>query len=190
MRHRRSAADHVPQPLGAARLDELALAYVARFATTRAKLARYLARKIRERGWAGEEDAASTVDRIVARMTDLGFVDDAGFAVMRSGAMTRRGLGVRRVQTQLWVDGVAPDDASGALAEAGDQAFAAATAFAKRKRLGPFAREASADPKQRERQLASFVRAGHPPALGRRIIALAPGDEAGLAALDENAVGD
>jgi regulatory protein len=43
-----------PKPLDSARLEELALAYVARFSTTAAKLERYLRRKLRERGWEGE----------------------------------------------------------------------------------------------------------------------------------------
>ena len=34
----------------------MALAYVARFATSRGKLVRYLDRKVRERGWAGTAD--------------------------------------------------------------------------------------------------------------------------------------
>src|SRR5690606_22662366 len=45
------AARRAPKPLDAARLDELALTYVARFATSAAKLERYLKRKLRERGW-------------------------------------------------------------------------------------------------------------------------------------------
>jgi regulatory protein len=36
-----------PKPLDPARLDELALTYVARFATSAAKLERYLKRKLR-----------------------------------------------------------------------------------------------------------------------------------------------
>lgn len=190
MRKPRSASDRPVTPLGAVRLEELALAYVARFATTRSKLARYLDRKIRERGWGEDVDPAMMVEQVVARLVGLGFVDDRTFAAMRSGAMTRRGLGARRVQTQMWVDGIAPDDAAEAVADAQNSCFAAAAAFAKRKRLGPYAREACTEPKQRERHMAAFVRAGHAPALARRIIALAPGDEAGLAALDEGGRGD
>jgi hypothetical protein len=51
MANRRAPSDRSKRPLGAARLDELALAYVARFATSRAKLTRYLSRKIRESEW-------------------------------------------------------------------------------------------------------------------------------------------
>ena len=48
---------HRPRPpVGAAKLDELALSYVGRFATSRGKLVDYLRRKLRERGWEGEGD--------------------------------------------------------------------------------------------------------------------------------------
>ena len=43
-------------PLDAAKLEELALGYVGRFATSRAKLRTYLQRKLRERGWDGEAE--------------------------------------------------------------------------------------------------------------------------------------
>ncbi|HYZ48955.1 MAG TPA: RecX family transcriptional regulator, partial [Sphingomonas sp.] len=41
-------------PLDAPALERFALRYVERYATTRARLADYLSRKLRERGWAGE----------------------------------------------------------------------------------------------------------------------------------------
>ena len=41
------------KPLDRTRLEELAVAYVARFATSAGKLKAYLQRKLRERGWAG-----------------------------------------------------------------------------------------------------------------------------------------
>ena len=42
------------KPLDPARLEEMALAYVARFSTSAAKFERYLTRKLREKGWEGE----------------------------------------------------------------------------------------------------------------------------------------
>ena len=37
-------------------MQDLALRYVGKYATTRAKLAAYLARKLRERGWDGQRE--------------------------------------------------------------------------------------------------------------------------------------
>ncbi|MBJ7501924.1 MAG: RecX family transcriptional regulator [Sphingopyxis sp.] len=190
MANRRAPHDRSKRPLGAAKLDELALAYVARFATSRAKLMRYLARKVRESEWMDESDAMAACEAIADRMERRHYLDDRQYAAMRAGAMTRRGLGVRRVKAQLYVDGIAEEDSGEAIEAAANAAVAAAVGFARRRRFGPFATRGSDDPKQRERQLAAFLRAGHGLALARRVLAVPPGDEAGLAALDDEAVLD
>ncbi len=187
---RRNPSDRSRKPLDAAKLDELALAYVARFATSRAKLTRYLSRKIRESEWTSDSDAMAACEAVADRMERLHFLDDKQYAVMRAGAMTRRGLGVRRVKAQLYVDGIAPEDSGEAVAEAEDKALASAVGFARRRRFGPFAVRAAEDPKERERQVAAFARAGHSLALARRILAVPPGDAEALAALDAEAALD
>ena len=177
-------SDRPRKPLDAARLDELALAYVARFATSRTKLSRYLLRKIGENNWDGPGEARAACETIVAKMERLGFVDDKQYAVMRGAAMTRRGLGLRRVKAQLWVDGIDEADAGDAVEAAEDAALSAALGFARRRRFGPYAVALVTDPAQRERQVAAFLRAGHSLGLARRILATAPDD---LAALDDEA---
>lgn len=186
----RAPSDHIRKPLGAAKLDELALAYVARFATSRAKLTRYLARKVRESEWKDEIDAMAACEAVADRMERLHYLDDRQYAAMRAGAMTRRGLGVRRVKAQLFVDGIAEEDSGAAIETAEGAAVTAAVGFARRRRFGPFATSPSDDPKLRERQIAAFLRAGHSMAIARRILAIAPGDEAVLAALDDEAALD
>ena len=56
-------------PLDEDALQALALRYAARFATSRAKLSAYLARKLAERGWGG--DAPPDPDALIARLADL-----------------------------------------------------------------------------------------------------------------------
>lgn len=186
----RARSDRTRKPLDAARLDELALAYVARFATSRTKLTRYLARKIRESEWVGDDDGMTSCEVVVAKMTRLGFVDDRQYAAMRGQAMTRRGLGVRRVKAQLWVDGIDPGDSGEAIDAAEAGAVGAALGFARRRRFGPFGAAPLDDPAQRERQVAAFARAGHSLGLARRILAIRADDAAALAALDEDALPD
>ena len=82
------------RPLDRARLNELALAYVARFATSGGRLSAYLARKIRERGW--DDEVPPDVAALVETMVGRGYVDDAGFALARGAGMMRRGFGARR----------------------------------------------------------------------------------------------
>ncbi len=153
-------------------------------------MTRYLSRKIRESEWSDEIDPVAACEAVADRMERLQFLDDRQYAVMRAGAMTRRGLGVRRVKEQLYVDGIAAVDSGEAIETAEGAALTSAVGFARRRRFGPFAAAASADPKLRERQIAAFLRAGHSMTVARRILAIAPGDEAALAALDDDAALD
>jgi regulatory protein len=161
------------KPLDRESLDRLALRYVERFATTRAKLARYLDNKIRQRGWEGPP--ADTL-AIAERMAALGYVDDAAFSTARAGALTRRGLGERRVRADLRAAGIEDEQIDAAAEEVTPNATAAALALARRRRFGPYARE-TPDPATREKQLATMLRAGHSLTLSRRVLALAPGTD-------------
>jgi regulatory protein len=170
---RGGAKARASRPLDPAALERFALRYVERYATTRAKLATYLNRKIRERGWEGETPPA--VEAIVARFAELGYVDDAAFAVARGASLTRRGYGVRRVSATLKAAGIDEEDAAPAEEAAREDAFAAALTFARRKRIGPFA-AGSPDPAGRQKALAAMLRAGHDFGISREIIDRAPGD--------------
>lgn len=149
------------------------MAYVGRFATTRAKLASYLSRKLRERGWDGPNDA--DVDALVQRHSRAGLVDDAAFAMARAQSLGRRGYGAARVRQQLRVAGVHDDDGADALDRAARDAVTAALRFAERRRFGPFAAD-EPDPCLRQRQVAAMIRAGHPLGLSLAILRCAPGD--------------
>jgi regulatory protein len=169
--------------LNEARLQELALRYVGKYATTRAKLSAYLKRKVRERGWEGREpDLAALAER----MAKLGYIDDASFALSKSQSLSARGYGKRRLQEQLRLAGVEEEDGEAARAHADAEAVDAALRFANRRRIGPFASTA-ADPRQREKWIAAMIRAGHGFALARAISVLAPGAEINSDELREHA---
>ena len=157
-------------PLDETGLRDLALAYVARFATTAAKVEAYLARKIRERGVAEDADGRTReldVTGLVTRLVELGYIDDDAYARSRSRDLTQRGYGKRRVEQALWAAGVeevtradnAPGEAAGRRA---------AMLLAKKRGFGPFARglreeddDFEAARKRREKQVAAMLRAGH-----------------------------
>jgi regulatory protein len=157
-----------PRPLEPARLEELALAYVARFATSRAKLEVYLRRKLRERGWAGEGEPP--VAALAARMVAAGYVDDAAYASAKGQSLLRRGYGLRRVAQALDADGIAAEDRGGLAADRESQRRAA-LALARKRRFGPFG-AAPPDRERREKQLAAMLRAGHAPATARAVLDL------------------
>jgi regulatory protein len=145
-----------PRPIDDARLEELALGYVARFGTTRAKLRAYLARKLFERGWDGEGDPP--VEPIVEKLVQAGYVDDAAYARAKSGSLLRRGYGVRRVDQALGAAGIdAP--LREAVAPAEKARRESALALAARRRFGPYG--TPCDRQAREKQIAAMLRAGH-----------------------------
>jgi regulatory protein len=147
------------RPLDAARLQDLAVAYVARFATTGAKLERYLARKLRERGWEGEGEGEPDLAGLAARLSELGYIDDAAYASAKAGSLLRRGYGPRRVARVLTEAGVSEDMRQGLASEEG-ALRRAALALARRRGFGPFG-AAPPDRVLREKQLAAMLRAGH-----------------------------
>ncbi len=160
-------------PLDASALDRLALRYVERYATTRAKLASYLARKIRARGWDGDP---ADPHALAERMAALGYIDDLGFGEARAAALARRGLGRHRVTGALLQAGLTRDDAETLAPAIAARALDAALAFARRRRIGPFGTEI-ADRERRQKQLSAMIRAGHDMALARAIVCMAPGDD-------------
>lgn len=155
-----------PKPLEPARLEELALAYVARFAVSAAKLEGYLKRKLRERGWAGEADPP--VAALVARFVDAGYVDDAAYARSKTGSLLRRGYGMRRIGQALGAAGIGEADREAARASA-DIQRRAALALAKKRRFGPFG-AGQLDRPGREKQIAAMLRAGHPLDSARELV--------------------
>ncbi|VVT04606.1 RecX family transcriptional regulator [Sphingomonas sp. EC-HK361] len=171
MTRNRKPGRAAPPPLDAAALERLALRYVERFATSRAKLADYLRRKIRERGWEGE---AADPDALAARLAELGYIDDRAFAEARARSLGRRGLGARRVQDAWRQAGIEAQDTAAIRPDVDERAAETALAFARRKRIGPFALAASDRPR-REKQLAAMLRAGHGFAIARAIVDAPPG---------------
>lgn len=147
----------IRRPLDSVRLEQLALAYVARFATSAAKLDGYLKRKLRERGWAGEEEAP--VAALVAKFVAAGFVDDAAFARSRSAGLLRRGYGQRRIAQALGAAGIAEDVRAAVRAGESEQRRAA-LAMLRKRRFGPYG-AAVTDRAMREKQIAALLRAGH-----------------------------
>jgi regulatory protein len=144
--------------LNTERLRSLALHYVGRFATTQGKLAAYLTRKVRERGW--QDDEPPAISDVVERMAELRYVDDAAFAEGKAAALKRRGLGSYRISATLAQAGISRDLAQENSAMDRDEAYAVAIAFARRKRIGPFAPNAP-DKALYGRWIASMMRAGH-----------------------------
>ena len=156
-----------PRPLDERRMKDLALHYVGRYATTAHKLKTYLARKLRERGWAGERPA--DIDALAARFVELGYIDDALFAAQKAASLTARGYGRRRVDEALYVAGISDRDGAEAKRTADAAQVESAVRMAQKRRFGPFART-PADPDRRQKQLQAMLRAGHDFSVARTLV--------------------
>jgi regulatory protein len=166
-----------------AALHEAALAHLARYAASAATLARVLERRVAR--WAHREApepeavaaARAAVRAVVARLVAAGAVDDAAFAAARARRMLRAGRSPRMAAAQLAARGVAADTAARAIAAAGPDdvagELAAAVAFLRRRRFGPF-RIAPGSAEARTRELAALARAGFARAAARAALDMAP----------------
>jgi len=132
---------------------------VARFATSTGKLSDYLKRKLRERGWDQEAEPAD-IAAVVSRLAERGYVNDAGYAQAQGEGLRRRGYGARRIDSALDHAGIASALRIAARGSETERRHAA-LAFARRKRLWPFAAERCLDPATRQKHMAAFLRAGH-----------------------------
>lgn len=176
-------------PLDQTSLHDLALSYVARFATSGARLETYLRRKLRERGIAEDGEGASAeidVPALVGRMIELGYLDDDAYARMRSRDLRARGYGARRVEQALWAAGI-DDDLRDRHRPSEAASRRAAMLMAQKRRIGPYGHnwaDEAADPAQqhkaREKAIAAMLRAGHELAHARFIL-----DAADIVQLEE-----
>jgi regulatory protein len=141
-------------------LEGWALHYLGRYASSAENLRRVLTRRVRRRAPEALPAAAVLIDALVARYREAGLLDDAAYAAARVRSLHRGGHSMRAMRARLAAKGVAAADVadavSGLRAAECDPDLAAACAFARRRRLGPF-RRAAADP---VRELGSFARAG------------------------------
>ncbi len=145
------------KPLDSARLQELALAYVARYSTSAAKLENYLKRKLRERGWEDEEEP--DVASISAHYVELGYIDDAEYARTKAGGLLGRGYGPRRVSQALYASGIGEHIREDVAPGEADRRKAVQV-MARKRRFGPYF-DGELPPDRREKQIAALLRAGH-----------------------------
>jgi len=178
----------MPTPPDAESLREAALAYLARFAATKARLTSVLDRRIGRWQRAAAEhtdlDRAETARiadgarlaarQVVARLVETGAVDDAAFAAARARRLARMGRSRQAVRAHLAARGVEPAMAEAALPDDPARELAAALTVARRRRLGPFRAAPGADAVDRaeieRRELGVLARAGFSGEIARRAL--------------------
>ena len=158
-------------------LENAALHYLERFASSAENLRRVLLRKVERSAQAhgtNREEAAGWVDALIARYRASGLLDDSGYARMKAESLHRRGTSTRAIREKLAAKGVAREHVKQALDRVeedteGDVDLAAALALARRRRLGPY-RPPESRAAHREKDLAAIGRAGFAYDIARRVV--------------------
>ena len=157
-------------------LENAALYYLVRFASSAEDRRRVLMRRVERSARAHDtdrEEGAAAIDDIVRRFVASGILNDAAYAAARAGTLHRRGASARKIRASLMQKGVASDDIEAALAslrdEAADPEIAAAVTLARRRRLGPYRRDGDREAR-REKDLAALARAGFGYDIARKVI--------------------
>ena len=159
--------DASPEPISAALIERWAVAYLERFPSSAANLRRVLLRRVRRSEVEDEAPARAAIETVVEKLRGLGAVDDVAYAAGRTRTRLRRGQSLRTIRAGLADKGVAAGDVETAVAGIGDDLdLGAAVAFARRRRLGPFRREAA----DAGRELAAFARAGFTRAVAEAVL--------------------
>src|SRR3954453_1018199 len=157
----------VPVPPTRERLHARAMRYLERFATTGAHLRRVLLRRAIRGAAALALDAASVradVDAVVARVVAAGLVDDRQFAAARARRLNESGRSPAQIRAAPLGKGLDEGTVAagwrGLEQEQADPELAAAMAYARRRRLGPW-RATDQRPTHRAKDdLAALARAG------------------------------
>jgi regulatory protein len=139
------------KPPDAGKLYEAGLTHLARYPATEVSMTRMLSRKIDRwaRLYAGEaadpieteaaaKEAKRAIPGVIARLKEAGVLSDAAFAASRAKRLTREGKSRRYKLAHLAAKGVAAGTAQEVLVEGLETELAAACAFLRRRRAGPF----------------------------------------------------
>jgi regulatory protein len=178
-----------PKPLTQKSLENAALFYLERYASSAANLRRVLMRRVTKSAEEDKSVGKRMVEELVARYLVSGLIDDRTYATQRAASLHRRGTSKAGIRGKLAQKGVEAQEIAAALdtlGEAGGE-LAAVAALIRRRRLGPY-RAPGLRAEHRQRDLAVLARAGFGLALARR--ALAAADPDALARMLEEAAGE
>ncbi|GAB4355011.1 MAG: hypothetical protein Kow00114_05110 [Kiloniellaceae bacterium] len=160
-------------------LERSALYYLERYDSSSGHLRRLLRRKVqlsaRVHGTDPEEGAAA-VERLLARLSGLGLLDDGRYARERVRSLLARGTSAAMIKAKLAAKAVPAALVEAALAEqlddGGGGELRAALRYARRRRLGPFRLEGRPGERaeRRARDLAAMGRQGFDYETARRVI--------------------
>ena len=147
------------------RLKNKAVHYLGRYASTEKKLTQVLIKFIK-RKWPeiSIDDARNEIRETVKWCCEHGFVNDAGYALMKIKSGRAKGYSARQIKQKLKLAGISSQEVLAAfisVENTSDTEFHAALMMARKKQLGPYARSPIIDHEERTRQMARLARAGY-----------------------------
>jgi len=191
-----------PRKISARYLENAALYYLQRYATSVDNLRQVLRRKV-NRSCAHHEvppdEFYPVIEALLARYVESGLLNDKVYAEGRAGSLRRQGRSRQGILSKLQAKGLARDDIEQALdtidAETRDDRgmdaeFTAALKLARKKKIGTFNPKPEADPllrrKQQQREMALLARNGFSYDTAKRALAFDEDDDgyAGADAFD------
>lgn len=158
-------------------LENSALHYLERFASSTANLRGVLMRKVQRSAQAygdDPEEGAGWVDALIERYVRANLLNDDTYAQMRTESLHRRGASTRAIAQKLAAKGINRDGADKALETLREDVgpnvdLTAALALAKRRRLGVY-RLPEARAAHRDKDMAALGRAGFGYDVARRVV--------------------
>ena len=166
----------IPRKVSAASIENAALYYLGRYATSSENLRQVLERRIMRAAKHHDtniEACSQLIGDLIQRYLENGILNDETYAQTQAASMNRRGKSLCAIrlclrQKALPIDVI--DKAVKFLAkEIGSPDLAAAIAYARKRRLGPFRRKTST-PVILDKELAALARSGFSYSLALRIV--------------------
>ncbi|MFP2925982.1 regulatory protein RecX [Pyxidicoccus sp. 3LG] len=164
-----------PRKVSPTYLENAALHYLKRYASTQSQLKRVLMRRVDKslRFHGGDRaEALGWLDALIAKLVRNNLLNDEAYARTKANSLRASGRSTRVIAQKLRMKGVAAEVVTQKLADAtadiSDED--AARIWARKKRLGPFRKNASTREENRQRDLASLARAGFPFGIAKKVI--------------------
>lgn len=168
-----------PRKVSVRSLENVALHYLERYSATVSQLRRVLVRRVdrslREHG-GDRTEALKWVDELVDKLVRNGLINDSAYAGMKAQSLRASGRSSRVIAQKLRMKGVSAELVQQKLAEATAELSEeeAARIWARKKRLGPFRRDARTREEHRRKDLAALARAGFSFGVAKKIIDAEP----------------
>ena len=165
----------LPRKITERSLGNIALYYLKRYTSTVSQLRKVLLRRVERNVRALGQDrdqARAWVEPLIEKLVRDGFVNDVTYAETKAHSLRAAGRSSRVISERLRIKGVAKETIREKVAVVAAEVSeeTAAKVWARKKRLGPFRREASQRAERRQRDLASLARAGFSYAIAKGVI--------------------